>query len=249
MIQDGTDDVETECWSSPQRIETRIGRLVVRLLGEKMPPGELESFVNEYKSIITAKKLSRHFKIVEGEDIRKWYLLTNYSESKGGNLKNSCMRHVFCQEYFDLYTNNPEKIKLLILLDETREKILGRSLIWKLDRPEGKIFMDRVYFSDDFILNIFINYAIKRDWIYRLENMDNLLHVVYNNTVKNETLVVKVKNENYKNYPFVDNLCFYDPKSGSLTNNPKYLRSIGCDEYFDLCDNFGGYELRNDFDF
>lgn len=249
MIQEGVEDIEEESWSSPQRIETRIGRLIVRLLGNKFLPSDIENFVNEYKSTITSKKLYRHFKLIEGEEIKKWYLFENYAEG-GGNLRNSCMKFRFCQNFFDIYIKNPEKIKLLILLDNNREKILGRSLIWKLDRPENSIFMDRVYFSNDFILNMFINYAIKHKWIYKLEEEENnLLQVVNNNTIRRETLVVKIKKENYKLFPFVDNLCFYDPISCTLTNNPKYLKSIGCKEYYDLADHLGGYEIRNDFGF
>jgi hypothetical protein len=248
ISQDESIDAESEYWSSPQRIETRIGRLIVRLLGDKTDASDLEDFVNEYKSIITTKKLSRHFKIVDGDDIRKWYLSENYAEG-GGNLRNSCMRHRFCQMFFDIYAHNPDKVKLLILLDDTRQRILGRALLWKLDRPENTFFMDRVYFSSDFILNMFVNHAIKHRWLYKLESMENVLEVVSNNTVKRETMIVKLKKEDHEYYPFVDNLCFYDPDSATLTNNPKYLKSIGCDQYYDLADHTGGYEIRSDFDF
>ncbi len=248
MIEDKVGDVEGECWSNNQRIEIRIGRLVFRLLGEKVQGPEIESFVNEYKSIIKAKKLNRNFKIVEGDDIKRWYLHDSYAEG-GGNLKDSCMRHRFCQIFLDLYTHNPDKVRLLILLDEDKQKILGRALLWNLDRPSGKVFMDRVYFSNDFILNMFINYAIKHNWLYKLESMDNILNVVSNNKVIKATMVVKVRKEDIEFFPFVDNLGFYDPNSASLTNDPKYLKSIGCEEYYDLCDHTGGYELRKDFDF
>jgi hypothetical protein len=248
MIQDKVGDVENECWSSNQRIEIKIGRLIFRLLGEKVQPQEIESFVNEYKSILKAKKLHRNFKLVSGDDIRKWYNQENYAEG-GGNLKDSCMRHRFCQIFFDLYAHNPDKVRMLILLDEDRQKILGRSLIWNLDRPSGRVFMDRVYFSNDFILNMFINYAIKHNWFYKLESMDNILQVVHNSKIVKLTMVVKVRKEEHEYYPFIDNLGFYDPISASLTNDPKYLKSIGVDEYYDLCDHTGGYELRSDFDF
>lgn len=248
MIQDKVSDVSAEAWSNPQRVEIKIGRWVFRMLGDKVQGQDIENFVNEYKSIITAKKLNNNFVLVEGEDIRKWYLGTNYVEG-GGNLKDSCMKHRFCQIFLDIYTHNPEKVKLLILLDDTKEKILGRALVWNLDRPAGKVFMDRVYFSSDFILNMFINYAINHKWLYKLENIENVLHVVFNNKIIKETLVVKIKKEKYENFPFIDNLGFYDPESATLTNNPMYLESIGCTEYWDLCDHTGGYEVRNDFEF
>ena len=248
MIQDNVPNIEDECWSSPQRIETRIGRLIVRLLGDKVNGQEIESFVNEYKSIIKAKHLNKNFKLVEGKEIKHWYLATSYAEG-GGNLKDSCMRYRFCQSFLDIYADNPDKIKLLVLLDETGEKILGRALLWNLDRPSGKMFMDRVYFSNDFILNMFINYALKNNWLYKLESMDNVIQVVSNSKIIKATMVIKIKPKEYEYYPFIDNVGFYDPKSGSLTNDPKFLESIGCVEYLDLCDAMGGFELRKDFDF
>jgi len=236
------------CWTDPQRTEIKIGRLIYRLIGDKVQPQEIENFVNYYKAIIKAKGMYRNFKIVEGEDLKKWYYHDNYS-SGGGNLGNSYMRHRFCQSFLNLYTKNPDKIKLLILLDETKEKILGRSLLWFLDRPNGKIFMDRVYFSNDFILNMFINQAIKNNWLYKIESMDNVMQVVQSNKIIRTTMTINIKKLEYELFPFVDNLGFYDPNSGTLTNDPKYLKSIGCNEYFDLCDVAGGYEIRNDFDF
>ena len=57
------------------------------------------------------------------------------------------------------------------------------------------------------------------------------------------------KKEDHEFFPFVDNLGFYDPNTSTLSNDPKYLRTLGCGEYYDLCDHTGGYELRSDFDF
>jgi len=247
MIEDKVTDIESECWSNPQRIEIRIGRLIVRLVGDKVQPQEIENFINKYKSIIKAKHLNRNFKTVIGDEIKNWYRQENYAVG-GGNLKNSCMRYRFCQAFLNIYAENPDKIKLLILLDDDKQKILGRALLWNLDRPD-KTFMDRVYFSDDFILNMFINFAIKNNWLYKLESMDNVLQVVSNNKIIKETMVVKINPKDYEFYPFVDNLGFYDPKSGSLTNDPRFLKSIGCKQFYDLCDHTGSYELRSDFEF
>jgi hypothetical protein len=245
MIEDKIPNLKDECWKNAQRIELKIGRWIFRLLGDTVQQQDIEEFINEYKSIILAKKSSHNFKLIEGEEIKKWYLQENYSEG-GGNLKDSCMRYKFCQIFFDIYTHNPNKIKLLVLLDETQQKVLGRALVWNLDRPE-KILMGRVYFSNDYILNMFINYAIKHNWLYKLESMDNYLQVVYNNKIVKQTLVVKIKKEDHDYFPFVDDLGFYDPETSCLTNDPKYLESIGCKEFYDLCDHTGGYEVRKDF--
>jgi len=248
LIMDGVRNFDDECWASPQRVEIRIGRMVFRLLVDKVTDKEIEQFVNDYKAIIKSKGLNRNFKIVEGEELKKWYLGENYSDG-GGNIGNSCMRFRFCQAFLDIYVKNPDKVRLLILLDETKEKILGRALLWSLDEPNGRIFMDRVYFANDFILNMFINYAIKNGWFYKLESMDNVMNIVYNNVVKRVTMATKIKNIEYEFFPFIDNIGFYDPKSGTLTNDPRYLEKLGIDKYYDLCDATGGYEVRTDFDF
>lgn len=247
MISEGLTNLN-ELWLSPLRVEIKIGRLVNRIVGDKVKPQEIENFVNDYKAIIKLKELSKRFKIIEGDDIKKWYLQENYAEG-GGNLSKSCMRFKFCQSFLDLYSKNPEKIKLLILLDETKNKILGRAVIWVLDVPKNKILMDRVYFTDDFILNMFINYAIKNDWFYKLENMDNVMLVAYKDKIIRITLAVGLKKLEYNYYPFIDNIGFYDPKRNILTNDPKYLKKLGCESYYDLCDVTGGYEVRTDFDF
>jgi len=237
-----------EYWSSHQRIEIKIGRLINKLIGKKVNPQDIENFVNDYKALIDAKKLNKNFKIYEGEELKKWYSQDNYSVG-GGNLNNSCMKYRYCQSFLDIYVKNPTKIKLLVLLDDTKEKILGRSLLWYLDRPKGKILMDRVYFTNDFIFNMFINYAIKNNFLYKIENMNNVMQAVYAHKIIRTTMLVNIKKLNYEFFPYVDNLGFYDPVNSILANDPKYLKSIGCEKYYDLCDTSGGYELRDDFDF
>jgi hypothetical protein len=247
MISDKIPDIENKCWNNPQRVEIKLGRFIFRLLGNVVQSQDIENFIIEYKSIVQGKRLIKNFKIIEGDGIKKWYSNLNYSDG-GGNLKDSCMRHNFCQLFFDIYTHNPEKVKLLILLDDSKEKILGRSLLWYLDKPSGEIFMDRVYFSKDFVLNMFINHAIKNGWLYKLENMDNLLYVIKNNNVMRTQMSVSIKKEEFEFFPFVDNMCFYDPENYILTNDPKYLKGR-CKKYYDLCDHTGGYEIRTDFEF
>jgi len=247
MYIDKVPNILEKCWTN-NRNPKKIGRFVFSLLGDTVSATKIEDFVNEYKSIITAKTMKRNFRIVQGEEIRKWYLGSNYAVG-GGNLKSSCMRHGYCQRFFDIYVHNPDKIKMLILLDESKEKILGRALLWYLDIPKDVIFMDRVYFANDFILNMFINYAIHNHWHYKLENMDNIYNVLFDNKITKMTMVVKVKEENYDSFPFIDNLGFYDPKLHMLSNNPKQFQMLGSDRYYDLCSHEGEFELSTDFDF
>ena len=232
----------------PQRIEIKIGRFIYRIFGDKFPQKEIEDFVNSYKALLKHKSLYRNFKIIEGDAIKKWYLSENYSPGEGGNLSKSCMRHRFAQTFFDIYTKNPDKVKLLILLDDTKKLILGRALLWYLDIPKGVVLMDRIYYSEDHILNMFVNYAIKNEWYYKIDN-DNPMISYFNDKPFNMRMVVKLKKFKYELFPFVDNMGFYSPDRFLLTNDPKYLKKIGCEKYYDLCDHLGEYEVRKDFEY
>lgn len=231
-----------DLWNIKDKSEMKIGRMIFKLFGDKFSNKEIEDFVNRYKSIIKFKNLKRNFKLVDGENLKKWYLSDNYADG-GGNLQSSCMRFKYCQSFLNIYSKNENKVKLLILLDNNRTKLLGRALIWKLDNPKN-FFMDIVYSSDDFIKNMFIDYAIKNEWIYK--GTDYQLDVVIKNREKfKTTMVVQLNEIEYEYFPFLDSLCFYDPKTYIISNNPKYFKKLGSKYYYDLCDHTGGYDVYN----
>lgn len=246
MISDGTFD-KKEIWNSSRRSTTRIGRMIIRLTNNRFPIKDIESFVNNYKARMVSKMLIKNFKIVEGDEIKKWYLGDNYSPG-GGTLNNSCMAKPSAQNFFDIYVKNPNKIKLLILLDEDQKHILGRSLVWFLDGPKNSILMDRIYYSDDYILNVFIEHAIKNGWFYKISNENPLISLMDGKSYRIR-MWLRIKNYEYEKFPFVDNMGFFDPKRKILTNDPKYLKKLGSEYYYDLCDNFGGFEIRDDFEY
>ena len=55
--------------------------------------------------------------------------------------------------YFDLYCTQPE-CRMLVALKE--DKLAARALVWTIG---DKTFMDRVYYIEDSLYNIFVNYA------------------------------------------------------------------------------------------
>lgn len=124
----------------------KIGRLVRQLLisnDVKVTDQEIEGFVNDYKNAWDKKlnpKVS-NLQFVSGEDIRKWYLEDKYV-SGGGQLNNSCMRYERCQDYLDIYVNNPEVCKMVILLNDDGN-LLARALFWTL--IDGRYLLDRIY--------------------------------------------------------------------------------------------------------
>jgi hypothetical protein len=180
---------------------------------------DIEKFVNAYSAkILFEQNALERFKVVSGEEIRKWYDEKNYSSNSGGQLNSSCMRHSRCQKYFDIYVDNPRVCQLLILMDSTDKKILGRALLWKTESDVN--FMDRVYTSKDNYMKLFKqwgeqnNYQMKSSWGY-LNNK--------------EDVVVKVKPKIYSYYPYMDTLSCYAPVKGILSNN-----TLDYDSYPDL---------------
>jgi hypothetical protein len=194
--------IKKKVWSE-QRTDIFVGRFVNRVYlksKSSISSSDLEKFVNLYKS--TYDKFNSKFsmfEVVKGEDIKKWYLKTNY-EIQSGQLGSSCMRHDRCQEYFGIYVENPEVCQLLILNDKDPDKISGRALIWTL--TSGEKYMDRPYTNHDADINLFNDYARKHK--IRTDSDD---------------LEVKVKAKDYGQYPYMDSLHYFNPKTGILTTD------------------------------
>jgi hypothetical protein len=73
-----------------------------------------------------------------------------------------------CGNYIKFYAKNPEHISMLILYENGRkEKIVGRALVWKLDEPEDRIFMDRVYTVHEYQVSLFTDYAMSKGWLFK----------------------------------------------------------------------------------
>jgi hypothetical protein len=215
----------SEFWNKA-RTEIKIGRWVTRIFTEvhktDLPASKIEEFVNLYKSIIDGSDVD-NFELVEGEDIRKWYLEKNY-ESRKGELGNSCMRHMSCQPYLDIYVKNPDVCKLLILRSKSDpDKIIGRALIWKLEN--GKYYMDR---------------------IYTINNSDQILYENWVNSKKmaryadydNDIMSIQLGDFEYKTYPYMDTFSVYSRVEKKLSNNEDLWPDSG---YIKIQETDGGF--------
>lgn len=187
----------------------------------KLTDSDIEEFVNEYISILKMSRADEDSKIeeVKGDEIAKWYSSENY-QSNIGKLGSSCMSHDACQNYFDIYTKNPEVVSLLILKNKSN-KLVARALLWKTDN--NGYFMDRVYSLNDFDNNYFINYAIQNDYIYRTQKTVDFEYYKGNNKIDTPHLEVTIREDNIDYYPFVDTLCYLYKNNLS---NEKKLRAI-----------------------
>ena len=119
---------------------------------------DYENFSNWFKSEIIE---SGDFVVVQGDDIPKYYLESNYYKVLG-TLGNSCMRYYKCQKYFDVYKDHA---KMLVCLRDGL--VMGRAIVWEID---GHTYMDRIYTCMDYLEHQFITYAETHNWRYRVNN-------------------------------------------------------------------------------
>ena len=201
--------------------ETSLGKIVNKLFpGEFKPSGDLgndiESFVNMYKSLREKPK----FEIVKGDDIIHWYNRAQYTTT-GGTIA-SCMSHDHCGEYLNFYTINPDKISLLLLKDPNNDsKIMGRAILWNLETPEDRVFMDRVYYTNDYMVNQFINYAKENGWLYKKnQNMDATEDIIdsKDGEIIDTLIVDDLIDSGEGRYPYMDTMKYlgYD---GTIISN------------------------------
>lgn len=202
--------------------EIKIGRLVNLLLkkaGIEVTGKQIEEFVDKYKAEIQMLRNGfERFKIVKGEDIRKWYLYTNY-ESQNGTLGKSCMKGDFCQPYFDIYTENTKNVSLIILeSDEDKSKISGRAILWT--DKDGKNFMDRVYVNNSPDITLFIEFANNNNFYYKSKQDSNeATPFKLDDIVLITSIVIQLPIIKYRAYPYMDTLKYYYHEKRILTNS------------------------------
>lgn len=216
----------------PGRGEIKIGKIVnyiCSLLGTNINDADREAFVNAWKSSTNAPSIV--FKLVSGADIAKYYNKKNYYKNSG-SLGNSCMSDE-SKGIFKIYTENTDKVKLLVYLDED-EKVHGRALVWKLKKSpcESKYFMDRVYTNRDSDVNRFKEFANNEGWFYKkiITSYDNHnVDFVYKGNDISGELKLKLEGDLQK-YPYLDTMFYLSKDKDSLSNlsdkNCFLLRSV-----------------------
>ena len=222
----------------------KIGRLVNRLLDlaykevdtinnlkrSDYSASDVEKFVNEYTAkVLFNSKIKDSFEIVNGEDIRYWYLEDRYKKNTG-QLGSSCMRYKSCQTYLDIYVENPDVCNLLILRDG--DFILGRALLWT--DTNNKKWIDRVYTYKDTYNNLFSNWAKNNgyDDAYRTED---------------KIMIKLIDKARYDEYPYMDTFRYFkvyedgDDDEGCFLSNSN---SIIERTYYILQETDGGRTIR-----
>ena len=237
----------SEKWCKPTPYKAtaqdfRVGKVFRSLMnaaGYEPTNQEVDNFHTEYANTIKSIKKSENdrFEIVEGEDIRQYYLQTSYEALKH-TLGTSCMRHPKCQPYFDIYVQNPRQIKLLILRSrKDPSRISGRAILWyDLNAREGDDFeykwgmkdwdtkanfMDRIFVTNSKDERLFKSWAIDNGFLFKT-GQDHTPYPISKDlkTKSTMTLWVKLENGTPKSglFPYMDTLCHYQPENGVLTN-------------------------------
>lgn len=225
------------------RNEIKVGRFVrtlttLNLNNFTITDKQIENFVNIYKAMIDRlKNRTKLFSIVNGEDIAKFYKSENYSRNEDGNLTGSlagsCMNDDM--SYLKLYTDNPEVVSMVILRNEKNNDLIdGRALLWKLENPKGKIFLDRIYTTKDSDVNLFLDYAKSNGWLYKKSQSWG------NNVEGADFISTTLKVEKYREYPYLDTLKYFNPETGEISST-EFSKRI---TYYDLSSSGGGYTLH-----
>lgn len=209
--------VNTNTWRRDGRQTGKPARIIQRLLRNKYKNRDLEIFNNLLKSEILN---CGQFKIVHGDDIAKYYNEDTYFKHTG-SLGNSCMRYKECSEYFDIYK---DVAKLLICLKD--DKLIGRAIIWELN---DKILMDRIYTTDEYIEEQFIEYAKSNNWYYReynclLNSGDIATWMSPDNNYTSSIDLYEniVCPKSYKYYPYIDSFRYFDIDTNTISTNPAH---------------------------
>ena len=182
-----------------------IGRLVRKLLltnGFKYHDSEIERFVNMFKATYDINKKGYIIKSVKGGELRKWHHEDNHcmdAVNGKGTLGNSCMKYDECQDFFDIYVDNPDVCKLVVLvvIKDGVEKLSARGILWKTNIG---YYLDRVYYTYDSEVHLLAK------WAYENYNCTKS----YDKGSYSNNMTIKLKDDVYEQFPYFDTFAFQD---------------------------------------
>ncbi len=140
------------------------------------------------------------------------------------------MKYNRCQSYLDLYCLNPEQISMLILKTSSG-KIKGRAIIWKdvnirleswdKSQKEKVFLMDRIYSSEESVVEMFKIYAKTMGWIYkyRQDVGEEGPYIKDSQVVSNPKFFFYLENlVKSDRFPFMDSMSKYSLENGFISN-------------------------------
>jgi hypothetical protein len=221
-------------FDSPETLPTGKQKVKLKIKSDfTISDSDIEKFVNGIVAYLKANRSGDDtvMEEVSGEDIRFWYNRDNYQSTKG-QLGNSCMSYDYCQEYLDIYCDNPKKVSMLVLLTKDR-MLIGRALLWRLDN--GRRFMDRVYTILDSDARVFTDHARNNGWLYK-EKYGGRYKIMDGKKEFEEHLSVTLQNHDFRHYPYLDTLKYlsYDGVLSDVgDSDDKFLNSTDGEYEYD----------------
>lgn len=242
-------------WLKENRQEGKPGKVIRKLFTDKalkiIPAKEFEQFTNQYKAEFNEDGYT--FAVLPNTRINEVYNNTNRKEG-GASLNSSCMNRNSPHRESDVDGIFLEMYAMcdnlqIVTLTTRNGQLCGRALLWTLD--SGIKLMDRIYVSDDFMYDMFINYALD-NCMWRKESyksVDNPLSFI-NHHGENEqrTFIVKTCTD-FKRYPYVDT--FRYGGDGWLSNSDYegheyiYCNTGGTRDCADADDDYDGNDGDN----
>lgn len=226
---------------SPRNNSGRIGKIFASILRDnsiRFTQSELDTFIIEFKSE-NMNRLKIPLRIVRGQEIRKWFSENNFTKDvleKGdiylapldvrqrqdqpqgrgfAFLGRNCMRYDKCQDFLDMYVDNPEVVGMLIYTryESGVEKLRSRALIWETNLGT---YLDRVYSSTP------SEGTYLQKWAKKNLNITNSYS---DERVPRMMVQLKEPGKKYFYYPYLDSLPYYDVIAGKLTNYEPLVKS------------------------
>lgn len=198
LIRD-EDTGEDALWWTGIRTKSKVGRVVRKLfLSAHMPEPKgpaIDALVRKWE-VFNRPGREYTFKIVQGDDIKYYYLEDQYL-SRADSLGGSCMRHDYCQDYLNIYSEN-RQCKLAVLLQAG--KVAARCLVWL-----GKYY-DRLYS---------INHYTEDLLRTRCEEEAGLIPCWRSGIGR---LSIEVDQADYEFYPYMDTFCYIDREANLIMN-------------------------------
>lgn len=217
------------------RIKIKIGRFIRKFLTDfsiqnfNVNDQMIEKFVNLYKSYFS-RDISK-LKIVDGEEILKYYLEDNYHSLNGnraGSLWNSCMRQRERNKFMKIYAKNSDKVKMLVFFSDD-DKVRARALIWEgvkdhKDSTKEYKFMDRIYYYYDHDINFFKDWAKEHGYLCKWEQSAKTEMLFDDGTGSpvRKQLYVMLNEHNLPYYPYLDTFKFFSFDKGRFSNSDSY---------------------------
>lgn len=237
--KDFTDPSEDSIlWGEKFRNPMKLGGFINSVI--QADTKEVADFVNKYRAQLDASNYN--IRVVRGEEIRHWYHVKTYynptpdivdrEDLREGapdprtTLMKSCLKQPDKQPFFDIYCKNVDQIGLLIMTDQNN-KLRARAIVWfdcyVADNPENPtkgVLLDRIYYTNESDVDIFINYAKEKGWFYKPSQQKEVYSFVMNGQICNRPITTRLKvHGEFNAYPYIDTMCYYTPMTGRLSSN------------------------------